>query len=184
MGFKTKISSLKTKICSFYKKDKKLFISFAVCFIVFVVLIVSTMLDIKKKKTVVSEKTTSTSIVKDYATNIENKLEILISKLDSIKTVSVMVMIESSPTITYLTERTEKIENKDNNSVSEISTTVVFEKNGSISTPIVVTTINPKITGVLIVTNKISASTKTAIINSVSNVLNIGESCISLLQES
>ena len=125
----------------------------------------------------------TTISIQDYADKIENKLELLISKLDSIKDVSVMVMIESSPKVTYLTESTTKTETKENNSVSEIITTVVFEKNGSISTPIVVTTINPQITGVLIVTNKISSATKLAIINSVSNVLNISESCICLLQE-
>ena len=61
--------------------------------------------------------------------------------------------------------------------------TVVFEKNGSSSNPIVVATIAPKISGVLIVVNKIQASTKLSIINSVSIVLNVPESCITILQE-
>ena len=184
MSFKAVFLNFKDKICSFYKKDKKIFISICVCLIIFFALIISTFVDINKNKKVVSTKKIETTIsVSDYATNIENKLESLLSKLDSIKTVSVMVMVESSPQVTYLTESTTKTETKENNSVSEISTIVVIEKNGSISTPVVVTTINPKITGVLIVTNKINATTKLAIINSVSNVLNISESCISLLQE-
>ena len=51
---------------------------------------------------------------------------------------------------------------------TELTTTVVFEKNGSISTPVVITTLMPKVKGVLIITNKINASTKISIINSIS----------------
>lgn len=185
MKIKTIFLNFKDKICSFYKKDKKIFFAIAVCLVILVALVISTISDIGKPKSKNNTKKVETVLsVSNYATELEDKLENLILKLDSVKNVSVLVMVESTPTVTYLTESTEKIENKDNNSISEITTTVVFEKNGSIQTPIVVTTINPKITGVLIVTNKISQSTKLSIKNSVSIVLNIDESCISLLQES
>ena len=184
MRIKSIFSGLKNKICTFYKKDKKIFIAIIVCFIIFFGLIISIISDFGKNK---SSKPVTKNIsidVSNYALSVESKLEQMILKLDSVKTVSVLIMVESSPTITYLTETTEKTEQKENNISSEKSTAVVFEKNGSISTPIVVATLNPKITGVLIVTNKISSSTKIAIKNSVSVVLNIDESCISLLQES
>ena len=122
--------------------------------------------------------------VLDYTKSIEDKLESMLINVAEINKVDAMVMVESTPKIEYLTE-TEEIETPgQNGSSSTKSTTVVFEKDGSVSTPIVVTTIMPKVTGVFIVVNNISASTKISIINSISVVLNIKPECISILQES
>ena len=123
-------------------------------------------------------------LVSNYSVSVENKLESMLNKIDEINSVSVFVALESTPKIEYLTETEETINSSEKNSTSTKSTTVVFEKNGSVHTPVVVTTIMPKVIGVLIVTNKISASTKHAIINSVSVVLNIDALSISILQES
>ena len=183
MKLKAYFLKIKDTICSFYKKNKKLFISCVICLIIMDALVISTFSDLKKTKSNTTKSDTTVS-VSDFASEVETKLTNLILKLDNISSVSVFVMVDSTPTVTYLTESTEKTETKDGSSISETTTTVVFEKNGSISSPIVVTTIMPKVTGVLIVTNKINASTKLSIINSVSIVLNIDESCISLLQES
>lgn len=121
--------------------------------------------------------------VSDYSKSVENKLSEMLLQINELNKVSVMVMVESTPKIEYLTETEEVVETKENNSSSTKSTTIVFEKDGSVSTPIVVTTLMPKITGVLIITNKISVSTKLNITKSISIVLNIDESCISILQE-
>lgn len=131
----------------------------------------------------VKDEKTNVSIL-DYSSNVELKLEEMLLNLNEVTNVSVMVMVDSSPKIEYLTEREEEVKTDEKGSLSTISTTVVFEKNGSTTTPVVVTTIMPKITGVFIVLNNISASTKISIINSVSVVLNIDPSCISILQES
>ena len=108
----------------------------------------------------------------------------MLLEINEVTSASVMVMVESSPKIEYLTEREEDVKTDEKGSSSVVSTTVVFEKNGSVNTPIVVTTIMPKVTGVFIVLNKISPSTKISIINSISIVLNIDSKCISILQES
>ena len=122
--------------------------------------------------------------VSNYSSTIESKLEQMLLSLNEITSVDVMVMVESSPKIEYLTEKKEEIKTDEKGSSSVISSTVVFEKNGSVSTPVVITTIMPKITGVFIVVNNISASTKISIINSIGVVLNIDHTCISILQES
>lgn len=120
----------------------------------------------------------------DYATSVETKLESMLSKIEEINSISVMVLVESTPKIEYLTESEETQTTNEKGSSLTTSTTVVFEKDGSVSTPVVITTIMPKVSGVLIVVNQISPSTKISIINSISVVLNIEESCISILQES
>lgn len=122
--------------------------------------------------------------VSEYSEKLENKLENLLLGLDEISSVKAMVMVESTPKIEYLTESEDVVQTDEKKSSSTKSTTVVFEKNGSISTPVVVTTIMPRVTGVLLVVDKLSASTKVAIINSISVVLKIDASCISILQES
>lgn len=163
------------------KKLNKTFL-FSIC-LIFVLIFVLISIMFKPKKKVEVETQKNDVSVSEYAHEIEIKLENIISKLDSISSVSVFVMIDSTPTIKYLTEnKTETTTSKDN-STSTLSETVVFEKNGSVTTPVVVTTIMPKVTGVLIVTNEINPMTKLSIISSVSIVLNIDERCISLLQE-
>ena len=183
MGKNNKFFDLKNKICVFYKKNKKVFYSFIACFFILIVLILSTFFDISKNKKSKQINTNSISIT-EYASQIESKLNNMILNLKDVSKSSVFVMIETTPTISYLTETSERTETKDGATVSEKTTTVVYEKNGSISTPVVVTTLMPKVTGVLVVINKINHSTKLSIINSISVVLNIDESCISILQES
>ena len=174
--------NFKSKIMELKAKNKKVFFMCMVLFFAIIFLLISIILSSGKKGTN-EKKTTAQISVLEYASSIENKLEDIIIKLDSVKNVSVFVMVDSTPKIEYLTQTSEEIKENESGKNSVVSKTVVFEKNGSISTPIVVTTIMPKVTGVMIVTNKISASTKLSIISSVSTVLNISQSCISLLQE-
>ena len=179
------VQNLKSNILGLYNKNKKVFFACTALSVILVILVFSVMFSGTKKKTDKSKinSNTSTISVSEYALSIENKLKNMIEKLDSVKDVSVFVMVDSSPKIEYLTETTTDTKTTENGTNSTISETVVFEKNGSISTPVVVTTIMPKVTGVLISVKGIDAMTKLSIINSVSIVLNIDESCISILQE-
>lgn len=179
------VQNLKSNILGLYNKNKKVFFACTALSVILVILVFSVMFSGTKKKTDKSKinSNATTISVSEYALSIENKLKNMIEKLDSVKDVSVFVMVDSSPKIEYLTETTTDTKTTENGTNSTISETVVFEKNGSISTPVVVTTIMPKVTGVLISVKGIDAMTKLSIINSVSIVLNIDESCISILQE-
>lgn len=175
--------NIKTKTFSLYSKNKKIFLC-CVCLVVAAIFLLFSIIFSPKNKTNKSiSKTEESGSVLSYASSIETKLEKMILGLDGIDKVSAMVMVDSTPTTKYLIETNTETKGTEENAVTTTSETVVFEKNGSITTPIVVTTILPKVTGVLIVTNKIDAMTKLAIINSISVVLNIDASCISLLQE-
>lgn len=166
-----------------YKENKKLFFGLIFCCVLVVVIFVFSFVDgSSKKQNTVSDNSNNISI-SDYSASIENKLVSMLLSLKEIDSASAFVMVESTPTVKYLTEVDETSTPSDKGTISSKSETVVFEKNGSVTSPIVVTTIAPKITGVLIVTNKINASTKLSIINSVSIVLNIDESCITILQK-
>ncbi len=176
------LSKFKEKIKSVFGEGKKKNILLVLGFIVGIVLLVFSFLIPEKKDAV--KQPQKVESVSNYSNVIEEKLENMLLNLEEIKTVSVMVMVESTPKIEYLTESEQEIKTNEKESSSTTSTTVVFEKDGSVSTPVVVTTIMPKVTGVFIVLNKISASTKISIINSISVVLNIDANSISILQES
>lgn len=182
MGKNTFLTNFKDKIknivCGKNKKNLLLIIG-----LIFGVILLIISFFIPSKNKVIKNEKIEVS-VSDYSTSIETKLKQMLLEINEVTSASVMVMVESSPKIEYLTEREEDVKTDEKGSSSTISTTVVFEKNGSVNTPIVVTTIMPKVTGVFIVLNKISPSTKISIINSISIVLNIDSKCISILQES
>lgn len=179
------VQNLKSNILSLYNKNRKVFLACVSLTIILIILVFSVMFSGQKNKNDKSKSASgsNTVSVSEYAQGIENKLKTMIGKLDSVQDVSVFVMVDSTPKIEYLTETKTETKTSENGTNSTISETVVFEKNGSISTPVVVTTIMPKVTGVLIVAKGIDAMTKLSIINSVSIVLNIDASCISILQE-
>ena len=179
IAFLSKVKE-KLKVVTNGKKGKNLFLIIGL--IVGVVLLFASYFIPSKSKTVKNE--TAEISISNYSSNIELKLKQMLLPINEVSSASVMVMVESAPKIEYLLEKEEEVKSDEKGSSSTISTTVVFEKNGSVSTPVVVTTIMPKVTGVFIVLNKISPSTKLSIINSISVVLNIDQACISILQES
>lgn len=183
MKFFGSISNFWSNLKNQFRSNKKLFLA-TIILIVFVVVIFLSTFSFGNN----SEDNSSSSkvvSVSDYAQNIELKLTKMISQMDTVSNVSVFVMVDATPEIKYLTEtKKEETTSSAGNTTSTETVTVVFEKNGSISTPVVLTTIMPKVSGVMIVTNKISSSTKISIINAVAIVLNIDSSCISFLQES
>lgn len=177
------ISNVTDTVKSLFKKNKKLFfLTIALIFIMLAVF-VSTFFTSKNNSSNKSNTSVSTGIL-DYTNSVENKLESMLLSLSGISSASVFVMVEATPTVTYLTETEEVTTTNASGSSTTKTTTVVFEKDGSISTPITVTTILPKVTGVMVVLNKVSPSTKLNITNAIATVLNIDVSCISILQES
>ncbi len=184
---KFNFKDIKSKIVNAYKSNKKIFVA-CVCLIVVALFLVISIFakglsPSSSKKSNTSTNTNSVSIT-EYTAMVENKINNMLLSIEDVKKVSTFVMVESTPKIEYLTEKQDSTTTNSNNTVTSSSSSVVFEKNGSISTPVVVTTLMPKVTGVFVVINEVSASTKYNIIHSLSVVLNVDESCISILQES
>lgn len=173
---------IKQFFVKFYTTNKKLFF----IFIGLCVVVIGGFCSIVVKENRAVTNNTKTQIEtqsSDYASSIENKIKKVLNSLDAIKKVDVFVMVDSSQKNEYLTE-TETVKNLMGGTETETKKeTIVFEKDGSKSSPVVVSKVNPKITGVLICINKIDASTKVSILNSLATVLNIDSSCISILQD-
>ena len=183
MKIKENFSKFLNKMKDSYKNNKKLFLVSVIIIFIFIFVGCYTLFFSSKKASKKKLKTSSISI-DSYTETLENKLSNMLLSVDEIKTVSVLVMVKSSPIINYLTENeTNETTNSSDSSTSSSSSKVVFEKNSGTSSPIIISTIMPEVTGVLIVTNKINATTRIAIINAISMVLNVDASRICILQE-
>ena len=171
---------IKDKMQELYKKNKKLFfISLAMIIFVIALFFVPNQLQKQDENKLNQTKNESAS----YAEMIELKIENMLSYISSIKLSKVMVVVESTPQINYLKQNeSTKTTNSSGESIVE-KEEIIYEKNGSSQTPVVVSTTYPKISGVLIVLNRIDASTKISIENAISGVLNISADCIFILQD-
>lgn len=119
-----------------------------------------------------------------YCEMVENRLISVLENVKGIGKVDAFVMVDESPTIKYLEERdvqNNNIEGKDE--VESIKTTIVLVKNGSVTSPVVVVEILPKITGVLVVAEGAKdIKLKTNLINIISSVLSVDVSKVEVME--
>ena len=114
-----------------------------------------------------------------YVCALENKLENMLLKISNISFAKVLIMVEESPRENFLVQ---KETSKTGDTVVE-KEEIVYEKNGSAQVPVTMSVTYPNVTGVLLVLNKIDASTKLSIQNSLAGVLNVDVDCIFILQD-
>ena len=183
MKIKNLFINLKSKIGFMYDKNKKLFIFSLVLIVLIVSCIFIYPKENENKDNNLESQMSSSKISDDYSLQVEIKIKNMLLSIDEIKKASVMVVCDSSEKNEYLKNITQTNSGSGDSSSKTITEEVVYEKNGSNSTPILVNKIMPKILGVWVVINEVSPSTKLAITNSISSVLKVDESCISILQE-
>lgn len=172
-------SGLKTKISSLYSKNRKLFIVMVSLVLVIIVCFLFYPKSEEMSKNQTSEIKTSEQTSLDYTSKIETKVKEMLLSLEEVTKANVMVLCDSTEIVEYQKNVNETTSENSSSKNEEVA----YEKDGSKSTPIVVTTKNPKIVGVWIIINSVSASTKLAITNSICSVLNIDETSINILQE-
>lgn len=172
-------SGLKTKMSSLYSKNRKLFIVMVSLFLVIIVCFLFYPKTDTNAKNQTTETKSSEQTSLDYTTKIETKVKQMLLSLEEVTKANVMVLCDSTEIVEYQKNVNESTSENSSSKNEEVA----YEKDGSKSTPIVVTTKNPKIVGVWIIINSVSASTKLAITNSICSVLNIEETSINILQE-
>lgn len=177
--FLSKIKQFFTKL---YGLNKKLFFAILAVFVLVVCMVGFSFFNTSKTKTKTQNNALNLSH-NDYAGVIENKIKNILLSMSAVSEVEVFVMVDSTPKKNYLTEIEESKTTSEKETTETKKETVVFEKDGSASAPIELSITLPKISGVLIFLNKIDSSTKVSIVTALSVVLNIDESCISILQD-
>ena len=119
----------------------------------------------------------------EYCEVVENRLVNVLKNIKGVGAVDVFVMVDSSPTIKFL-EETSTTTNKNGDSSTEtIQTTIVMAKDGSLSQPVVMLELMPKITGVLVVASGAKdIKMKTTLVNVISSVLSVNISNVEVLE--
>ena len=182
MKLKNLLASLKNKFSSLSIKNKK-FWYLGIILVVLIALCVFVFPSSDKDKKDASEINSQTSLIsKKYEDEIEQKLKQMLLSISEINEASVMVVCDATEKVEYLKNISETSSGSGDSLSKTITEEVVYEKDGSNSSAIVVSKTMPKIMGVWIVINEVSPSTKLAITNSICSVLNIEESRISILQ--
>ena len=183
MKLKNLFSSIKIKFSEVFKKNKKLAL-FVLIAIVLIFVCVTVFPNKESDNNISSNSETLSKVgAKEFKDELELKLKQMLLSIDEVENANVMVVCDESEKYVYLKNTTQTSSGSGDSTTKTITEEVVYEKNGSVSLPIVVSKTMPNIVGVWIVINSVSPSTKLAITNSVSSVLNIDESCISILQE-
>ncbi len=176
------LSKIKQFFIKLYSSNKKLFFAILMVFVLVFCVIGYSVFSGSKTKAKTQNNYLNSS-VDDYAGLIENKIENILLSMSAVNEVEAFVMVDSTPKKNYLIEKEESKTSSDKETIETKKETVVFEKEGSASTAIELSTTLPKISGVLIFLNKVDSSTKVSIVTALSVVLNIDESCISILQD-
>lgn len=178
------IVSLKNKFKTAFNEKEGYFkvLKFIFLFVLVLALLFIFSVDFKSKnKKNVKIKTTLSAM--EYCATVENRLINVLGQIKNIGNVDVFVMVDSSPTIKYLEETKTEVTKKEQSEVNSIETQIVLKKDGTITSPIVVVELMPKITGVLIVaTGAKDIKLKNALINTVSAILDIKVSKVEVLE--
>ena len=158
------------------KNNKKFYVSI-VCLLSILVLAIF----LSSFKTTTQKATTQNSQIltttQDYVTETENRLKNILTSVKGISDVKVYLSVSSTPEFVYATDKnSQNSSNAENNSV-------VFSKNGTATSPVLVKTIYPEINGVLIVAKGAGeAKMKLMLCDCLSSVLNVPTSCIQILE--
>ena len=183
MKIKNLLSFLKSKLTSKTGKNKTFyFLGIILLILICLCIFVFPKNKSSEEKNESKIESTKTNSLK-YEDVIEGKILNMLLAIGEINQAKVMVVCDSSEHIEYLKNRTETSSGSGESASKTITEEVVYEKNGSNSSAVIISKTMPKILGVWIVVNEISPSTKLAITNSICSVLNISESSISILQE-
>ncbi|MCR5553428.1 MAG: hypothetical protein K6F08_01650 [bacterium] len=146
---------------------------FSLCAVLFLIVIAIFATSFKSTNKI-SEKTKTETAVSSYQTFIEGRLVNIISSIKGLDNVKVYVSVGSSPEIVYATDKSS-----DSTKNGE---TIVFSKNSSQTTPVIISEKYPEILGVLIVCKGITQKLNLDLTNSLSLVLNVPISCIQILE--
>lgn len=118
-----------------------------------------------------TQQSTQTFDALEYANRVAQNLEETINNISGISNAKVVVVVEQSPKIEYLTEETTS------------GKVVVYNKSGSTYEPVMITQFSPQIKGILVVAKGVNnLQLKNNLLNAISAVYGVNISCIDILE--
>ena len=119
----------------------------------------------------------------EYCTELENKLEDVLSQIKGAGSVGVMISVEGSPELIYAVDSDTKVSTNSNGSTTTSSSSPIIVQTSGGSTPLILTENLPLVNGVIVVSSGASdIGIKLDIINAVSTLLDISTDKISVLK--
>ena len=119
----------------------------------------------------------------EYCTELEKKLENVLSLIQGAGQVGVMISVEGSPELIYAVDSDTKVSTNSNGSTTTNSSSPIIVQTSGGSTPLILTENLPLVKGVIVVSSGASdIGIKLDIINAVSTLLDISTEKISVLK--
>ena len=119
----------------------------------------------------------------EYCTELENKLEKVLSQIKGAGSIGVMITVQGSPELVYAVDSDTKVSTNNNGSTTTNSSSPIIVQTSSGSTPLILTENLPLVKGVIVVSSGASdIGIKLDIINAVSTLLDISTDKISVLK--
>lgn len=119
----------------------------------------------------------------EYCTELERKLESVLSQINGAGNVSVMISVEGSPEIVYAVDSDTKVSNNNNGSTTTNSSSPIIVQTNGNSSPLILTENLPIVKGVIIVSSGANnIGIKLDILSAVSKLLDISTEKISVLK--
>ncbi len=156
------------KLQEFFKDKKSKYLLTAVLCVLVVIIFASSLKTTNNKKSTEENAVSQNAVSwQEYCEAQEHRLKYVLESVKGVDEARVFLMIDESPTITYL-ENTVQTNAANQNGAGSLQTTAVEIKNGTMTMPVVVVERLPKVQGVLIV---VSGSVDIKLINTLSNVV-------------
>ena len=119
----------------------------------------------------------------DYCTQLETKLENVLSQIKGAGQVKVMLSVEGSPELVYAVDSDTKVSTNSNGSTTTSSSSPIIVQTGGNSGPLILTENLPLVKGVIVVSSGANdIGIKLDILNAVSTLLDISTEKISVLK--
>lgn len=174
-GRKIKLFSL------FSKKNIKLILALILMLVAIIIF-----LNVDKKSetsNTISSSSGSYITTLEYCEKLENKLETILSQIDGAGQVKVMVTVEGSPELIYVSDTDTKTSTTTNGTTSTTTSSPIIVSGSGSSNGLIMTEKLPSVKGVIVVSSGAGAvGTKLNILNAIATLLDISTEKITVLK--
>lgn len=166
----------------FNKKNIKIIVA-VVIMLVAIILYIGISLDSKKVSSESSNTTTGYISTLEYCERLEGKLEDIISQIDGAGNVKVMISVDGSPELLYVSDTDIKTSTTTNGTTTTTSSSPIIIGNSGNSSGIIMTEKLPNVKGVIVVSSGAGdTKIKLSILNAISTLLDISVDKITILK--
>lgn len=165
----------------FSKKNIKIIV--ALILMLFIIILLLNLGDDTSKQTASTASTKSYISTLEYCEKLEKKLEAVISQIDGAGDVKVMITVEGSPELIYVSDTDTKTSTTTNGTTSTTTSSPIIVGGSGNSSGLIMTEKLPSVKGVIVVSSGAGEiGTKLNILNAIATLLDISTEKITVLK--